>query len=79
MQEKSEKNFLVMKTVADVSKTLRRFEKGDMSLIPFSESNTTTETFRARYHTMRKKGSLNREFIIRESKEPKGTLLVCIN
>ena len=55
--------------------TLRAFNAGESEIIPFSESQTDTNTFRSRYSVLRRNGNVQGKYMFVATSEPAGTLI----
>lgn len=60
----------------DILSTLRSFKPLESELILFSDSQTETNTFSARYQQLRAQGVINGSFSFHRSNNPKGTIIV---
>lgn len=64
----------------DILGTLRSFSVGESEHIPFSESQTDTNTWRSRYNSLRTQGLVEKECRMRflDTTRPAGTFIVRI-
>lgn len=69
-------NHLKKRITVDILSTLRSFKPHESELILYSDSQTSTATFSARYQALRKQGVLSSTFSFMNSENPKGTLIV---
>lgn len=67
---------LKKREVIDFLSTLLSFKPLDTELILFKDSRTETNTFSVRYHQLKEQGLIDGVYSFRQSKEPKGTIII---